>query len=975
MEQEKILEERKEKFVNFLKKDKLLSTFLIISIYALISSILTKLGLQVMLVGIGFAPLRLLLILIFGGFFSSGIWFMLFIFSALSALLVYFNQARFSFYPLAAWVAWVAVYIRTLNLPGLRDITTGGWTLGPDLDPFLFLRWAKDIVAHGSLMAHDTMRYVPLGFDTSRELNLLSYMIAWFHKIAVSFGSTSVEQSAAIYPAVLFGFTVIAFFFFVRKIFISSQGEKKANIIALIASFFLSVIPAFIPRTIAGIPEKESTGFVFLFLAFYFFLCSWKSEKLYSRIIFGILAGASTALMALIWGGYVFIFVTIGSAVFLAFLLNQIDLNKFYTYALWLASAIAFTMPFTTRYSLIGWMESPSTSISFAVLGILIVHLLIFKTSMKKYFEHEKLKKLPEPIVSIIVAIILGVLVVSLAFGPKFILSAINDIKGHLITPITDRLGVTVAENRQPYFSEWADSFGPAIKGIPLTFWLFFIGSAYLFWKMSHIFRKKERIIMTLSYLFFLICIIFSRYSSDSTMNGTNMQSLFVYGLGFIALLGSFGYYYHKYNKSGELDKFKEMEFGLLMIFSFFFLCIVAARGAVRLTMMLVPPASIIIGYFVVSSLSDIKEVKDSTLKVIAWILVILILLSTAFAGYQFYLGAESTAKSYAPSVYNQQWQKAMSWVRESTPQNAVFGHWWDYGYWLQSIGERATVLDGGNSIAYWDYMMGRYALTGRNETQALEFLYAHNTTHFLIDSSDIGKYPAFSSIGSDENYDRYSWMNTFLKDSRQTQETKNSTSFVYTGGSPLDGDIIYNDNGTKMFIPSGGNGGLAGIIVERNNEGILANNPIAVFVYQNKQSRIPLRYAYDSTAQKLTDFSTGLDAGIFIFPYVSQDEKGLSIDKDGALMYLSDKTVMSQLARLYLYKEDDKFFRLAHSEDDFFVAQLKGNNITNSDFVYYGGIRGPIRIWEINYPKDIMLNPSYLETDYPDIRLFQARQ
>src|SRR3990172_10160255 len=106
-----------------------------------------------------------------------------------------------------------------------------------------------------------------------------------------------------------------------------------------------------------------------------------------------------------------------------------------------------------------------------------------------------------------------------------------------------------------------------------------------------------------------------------------------------------------------------------------------------------------------------------------------------------------------------------MTWVRENTERNTVFGHWWDYGYWVQSIGERATVLDGGNAISYWNHMMGRYALTGTNETEALEFLYAHNTTHFLIDSTDIGKYPAFSSIGSDENYDRRSWISPFLKD------------------------------------------------------------------------------------------------------------------------------------------------------------------------------------------------------------------
>src|SRR3989344_3095434 len=46
--------------------------------------------------------------------------------------------------------------------PGLWDITTNSYTLGPDLDPWLFLRVAKTIQEQGSVPAIDTMRNVPL---------------------------------------------------------------------------------------------------------------------------------------------------------------------------------------------------------------------------------------------------------------------------------------------------------------------------------------------------------------------------------------------------------------------------------------------------------------------------------------------------------------------------------------------------------------------------------------------------------------------------------------------------------------------------------------------------------------------------------------------------------------------------------------------------------------------------------------------
>src|SRR3989344_4577972 len=116
------------------------------------------------------------------------------------------NKILWFGYIVLALLVWLSVKIRTRNLPGLRDITTGEWTLGPDLHPFL---------------------------------------MAWFHKIASVFGSTSVEHSAVIYPVFFFALTVIAFFAMVKIMFRDSVGETKATLIALVSSFFLIVVPSF----------------------------------------------------------------------------------------------------------------------------------------------------------------------------------------------------------------------------------------------------------------------------------------------------------------------------------------------------------------------------------------------------------------------------------------------------------------------------------------------------------------------------------------------------------------------------------------------------------------------------------------------------------------------------------------------------------------------------------------------------------
>src|SRR3989344_4659872 len=218
-----------------------------------------------------------------------------------------------------SWVALILIiaiilgmYIRYQPLanhggkPGLWDITTNDYTLGPDLDPFLFLRYAEYIVDNGKLMNIDYMRNVPLGFDTSIETKVLPYMMAYFHKLIFPITHKSINYSAAFFPVFAFALTIIAFFFFVREIFIKKEEKNKANAIAIISTLFMIVIPVFLSRTVAGIPEKESS-----------------------------------ALMALIWGAVGYIFVSIAIASLIAFILNKIGKKETLIYLAWFVVSLA----------------------------------------------------------------------------------------------------------------------------------------------------------------------------------------------------------------------------------------------------------------------------------------------------------------------------------------------------------------------------------------------------------------------------------------------------------------------------------------------------------------------------------------------------------------------------------------------------------------------------------------------------------
>ncbi len=52
------------------------------------------------------------------------------------------------------------------------------------------------------------------------------------------------------------------------------------------------------------------------------------------------------------------------------------------------------------------------------------------------------------------------------------------------------------------------------------------------------------------------------------------------------------------------------------------------------------------------------------------------------------------TGASFFSSTPTNDWLDATNWIKENTPTDAVIFSWWDYGYWIQTLGERATLAD-----------------------------------------------------------------------------------------------------------------------------------------------------------------------------------------------------------------------------------------------------------------------------------------
>jgi len=60
-------------------------------------------------------------------------------------------------------------------------------------------------------------------------------------------------------------------------------------------------------------------------------------------------------------------------------------------------------------------------------------------------------------------------------------------------------------------------------------------------------------------------------------------------------------------------------------------------------------------------------------------------------------------------NVSTNDWPDAMQWLRENTPEDAVIASWWDYGYWISTLGERKTLADNSTLL---DWQIRKIAAT-----------------------------------------------------------------------------------------------------------------------------------------------------------------------------------------------------------------------------------------------------------------------
>lgn len=102
-------------------------------------------------------------------------------------------------------------------------------------------------------------------------------------------------------------------------------------------------------------------------------------------------------------------------------------------------------------------------------------------------------------------------------------------------------------------------------------------------------------------------------------------------------------------------------------------------------------------------------------------------------------------------SVNAPSWINTLNWIRNNTDKDSVIVAWWDYGYWISVVGERASVADG-STLNFSQIHILAKALTSdeENATKILisnfyispEKLYVATYEFFIVDDTNRRVYP-----------------------------------------------------------------------------------------------------------------------------------------------------------------------------------------------------------------------------------------
>lgn len=513
-----------------------------------------------------------------------------------------------------------------------------------EFDPYFNYRATEYLLNNGIgayVHWHDTMSWYPEGRDVFATSQVpLHFTDAILYKIFG--GGMSLYDFTIIFPVVFGSLTAVIVFALVRVI-----GGTTAG---LLASLFFAISPPIIVRGTIGWFKSEPLGLFYGLLGMYLFLSGIKSEN--RKVVIAKLFGGAVFLSIgfASWGGIEFFILPLG-----IFVVLLPFIRKDHKFLLW---AIPFFVAVTMAVSG-GVFERPGPSFVFGERGFALIGptiLMVLIIFVQKFSKDEV--KMRNGLL-VLAALILaggGIFASGILHSPSF--RYMNAMDPFLTSQ--DALVDSVAEHATPTLAQNFSYFSVLMLFAGFGIWL----------------------------------IIRNRGDGNSTTRPFNIKNDMIV---FALILGIVGAY------AGST-------FSRLELLTASSVIVLASIGLAAIISEILKkdskPASIEPPKEVSKKKKKDQPAKKTfaflgTIPKIAFaaVIVALILVPTVFpadANWISMVKAPPTILNGGSNfaIATNDWPDAMNWLKNNTPPNSVVASWWDYGYWIQTLGNRTTFID-----------------------------------------------------------------------------------------------------------------------------------------------------------------------------------------------------------------------------------------------------------------------------------------
>lgn len=599
-------------------------------------------------------------------------------------------------------------------------------------DPYLFWRVSETIWNQGFWPGPDVLRYFPFGWESQELTPALPYTLVYLGRIA-----GDLKAAVKFYPAMFGALSIVSMGLLGRKLGFSGIG-----------SVILAVIPAYMYRTSQGFADKEALAFFLGILGWYFISVALDKNKYLPAIYSGIIIG----MMSAVWGGKVLFILAL--APLMAILALREETKKV---ALISTSYIVYVLMhlFVPRYSVF-WGDPISLAILGAAAFGLLLHGIYQLPTLKKYRKKR-----------ILIAGCLGTIslvAMSMMFfdTPFYVADVVlKTFQSPMEAPTTIQHGQTVAENQRP---GWSWTLGAN------QFWgqfgtFFFLALAALILpivrKAYELATKEDAVSQDYIYAGALILVILWLLKDFPHQTPIILFLLALPKLietkdwrtTFISSVVAFS----MYSSFSAVRLFIFTSVGVTLGAAYILrrmladkdmLATIVAFGVVAYPLIQTNPALFTALTFGLAALYFYLKVDDKK-----WIAPLAGCAMVALSFIQIYPYTAGYARGLGGTSLTTTWFENAKWMEFNVPAGEPVVTWWDYGYWIQTLGTSTSLGDGGNVGP--GYTLNWY--TGNFFSQddyenATAWADDWNLTYFTIDAQMMPKFWAYSTLGGRSN-------------------------------------------------------------------------------------------------------------------------------------------------------------------------------------------------------------------------------